>query len=232
MNEAGFEQFLKKAGKKPHVIDGLVRQVLAAEAYFQEQQQASLADVTAQQIRNYGEILSHKERKARMRGLSLYFSFSGQAALAKAASDIREAGIAKTRRGFKLRSFRGVQVDAVKKLESLGIVTVADLLAAGKTPQARKHLAEEAAVSSDILLELVKLSDLSRLGAVKSVRARLYYDAGLDTPDKFTEWEPEALRQMLVKFVEATNFDGIAPLPKELRNAIAKAHKLPRIISY
>ncbi|MCA9947191.1 MAG: DUF4332 domain-containing protein, partial [Anaerolineales bacterium] len=119
-----------------------------------------------------------------------------------------------------------------KKLESLGIVTVADLLAAGKTPQARKHLAEEAAVSSDILLELVKLSDLSRLGAVKSVRARLYYDAGLDTPDKFTEWEPEALRQMLVKFVEATNFDGIAPLPKELRNAIAKAHKLPKIISY
>jgi hypothetical protein len=68
--------------------------------------------------------------------------------------------------------------------------------------------------------------------AVKSVRARLYYDAGLDTPDKFTQWEPEALRQMLVEFVERTGFEGIAPLPKELRNAITKARQLPEAVQY
>jgi hypothetical protein len=79
---------------------------------------------------------------------------------------------------------------------------------------------------------LVKLSDLSRLGAIKSVRARLYYEAGLDTPEKFTEWEPQALRQMLVAFVEETGFEGIAPLPKEVQNAIATARQLGKIVRY
>ena len=79
---------------------------------------------------------------------------------------------------------------------------------------------------------MVKLSDLSRLGAVNSVRARLYYDAGLDTPARFTPWVPEALRLMLLEFVERTGFDGIAPLPKELRNAIATARQLPDAVQY
>jgi hypothetical protein len=82
------------------------------------------------------------------------------------------------------------------------------------------------------ILELVKLSDLSRLGAVKGVRARLYYDAGLDTPDKFIQWDADALRQMLIEFVERTRFDGIAPLPKELQNAIARARQLPNVVQY
>jgi hypothetical protein len=123
-------------------------------------------------------------------------------------------------------------LEEVAKLEAIGVGTVEHMLAAGKTPEARLRLAEETGISTEIILELVKLSDLSRLGAVKSVRARLYYDAGLDTPAKFTQREPEALRQMLVKFVERTGFDGIAPLPKELRNAVAVAQQLPEVVQY
>jgi hypothetical protein len=93
-------------------------------------------------------------------------------------------------------------------------------------------LAERTGASPESILELVKLSDLSRLGAIKSVRARLYYEAGLDTPDKFRRWEPEALRQMLVDFVERTGFEGIAPLPKELQNAIVAARRLRPAVEY
>lgn len=232
MDENGFRQFLKKAGKKAHVIDGLVNQVQTAETYFADQSQTTLANVTPTMLRAYGKSLDDKESKARMRGLALYFSFLGKVPLAKVAGEIREASIAQTRRSFKLRGFRGVNLDEIKKLEKIGIVTVNDMLAAGKTPQGRQLLAEEAGVSPNTVLELVKLSDLSRLGAVKGVRARLYLEAGLDTPDKFTQWESEALRQMLVEFVESTGFAGIAPLPKEIRHTINAAHKLPPIISY
>jgi hypothetical protein len=65
---------------------------------------------------------------------------------------------------------------------------------------------------------------------VKSVRARLYCDAGLDTFAGFAQWEPEILRQMLVDLVERTGFDGIAPLPKEIRNAIEVARSLPAVV--
>jgi len=37
---------------------------------------------------------------------------------------------------------------------------------------------------------------------------------------------------MLIKFVEKTGFEGIAPLPKELESTIAEAKKLPKIIEY
>lgn len=64
------------------------------------------------------------------------------------------------------------------------------------------------------------------------MRARLYHDAGLDAPDKFTEWEPAALREYLVEWVRRTGFNGIAPLPKEIRNAIATARRLPKAVDY
>lgn len=37
---------------------------------------------------------------------------------------------------------------------------------------------------------------------------------------------------MLVDFVERTGFDGIAPLPKEIRNTIKAASELPPVVEY
>jgi hypothetical protein len=232
MDELGFRQFLKKFGKKEHVMEGLINQVRAFEVYLAGKPQIGVEAAGAQDIQDYVKALPQGEVKERMRGLALYYGFVGNAPLARLASDIREQKIAKARQAFKLREFRGVSLEEVAKLEAVGIVTVEHMLVAGKTPAARQRLAEQTGISVQTILELVKLSDLSRLGAVKSVRARLYYDAGLDTPDKFTQWEPEALRQMLIEFVERTGFDGIAPLPKELRNTIAKARKLPAAVQY
>lgn len=56
------------------------------------------------------------------------------------------------------------------------------------------------------ILEYLKLSDLSRLGGLKGVRARLYYDSGVDTLDKLSSWDPEELRPMLIDFVRRTGF--------------------------
>lgn len=232
MNETGFRQFLKKSDKKAHVIDELINQVYRFETYLVRNHSIELEAAGRQEIQDYLKILTPGEVKKQMRGLALYYTFQGTNSLAELASSIREQEIAQTRQAFKLREFRGVDLQEVVKLEAIGIVTVEHMLTAGRTSDARLRLAERTGISAQTILELVKLSDLSRLGAIKSVRARLYYDAGLDTPAKFTLWEPEALRQMLVEFVARTGFDGIAPLPKELRNAITKAHQLPEVVQY
>jgi hypothetical protein len=232
MDEEGFRQFLKRAGKKEHVIDGLVQQVQAFEDYLAAAGRGGLELAGEPQLHDYVQTLDPKRVKARMRGLALYFSFGGNEPLARRASEIREQRIAKTRQAFKLRGFRGVDLEGIDRLEAAGVVTVEDMLQVGSTPQARRRLSEGAGVAPEMVLELVKLSDLSRLEGVKGVRARLYYDAGLDTPAKFTEWEPEALRHYLIEWVARTGFEGIAPLPKELRNAIATARQLPEVVQY
>lgn len=232
MDETGFRQFLRKAGKKEHVVEGLVSQVRAFETYLAHERRTELKVANAQSVREYGKILTQNEVKKRMRGLALYFRFVGAESLADLAGSIRERETAASRKVFKLGEFRGVNPEHIDRLADVGIVTVKDMLVSGNTPGTRLRLARRAGIPLRAILELVKLSDLSRLGAIKSVRARLYYDAGLDTPDKFTGWEPEPLRQMLVEFVERTGFKGIAPLPKEVRNAITKARQLPGIIEY
>ena len=63
----------------------------------------------------------------------------------------------------------------------------------------------------DYILELVKLSNLARIGGLKKKRARLFYDAGLDTLDKTVVWNAKEFTEMLSEFVKMTGFDGRAP---------------------
>ena len=133
---------------------------------------------------------------------------------------------------FKLRDFRGISNEAITKLETRRIKNAEQLLIAGNTKEQRSVLAKETGISDDVLLELVKLSDLARLPGVKGIRARLYYDAGVDSVEKMASWEPEALRVMVTAYVERTGFDGIPPLPKEVSSTIANAQKLPKVVEF
>jgi hypothetical protein len=81
-------------------------------------------------------------------------------------------------------------------------------------------------------LEFVKLSDLARVQGLKNIRARLYYDAGVDTIEKLAACDPSELRELLIRFIEDSGFDGIAPTPKEARSAVKQARKLPIIVEY
>lgn len=136
----------------------------------------------------------------------------------------------KKRNPFKLNEFRGVDPSAAAALAARGIKNADQMLAAGRTRELRERLARETGVPVDTLLELVKLSDLARLPGVKGIRARLYYDAGVDTVEKLAGWEPEALRVMLAQYVEQSGFEGIPPLPKEVSSTVANARRLPKIL--
>jgi hypothetical protein len=133
---------------------------------------------------------------------------------------------------FKLRDFRGVKPQVIAKLANLGIKNAGQMLSAGETPESRTALADQADISLDELLELVKLCDLSRLPGVKGIRARLYYDAGVDSVEKLASYEPEALLAKTSEFVKRSGFEGIAPLPKEVSSTIANAKKLPAVVKW
>lgn len=131
---------------------------------------------------------------------------------------------------FKLRDFRGIDPNVISNLESRHIKSAEQMLIAGRTREQRSALATETGIPENLLLELVKLSDLARLPGVKGIRARLYYDAGVDSVEKMASWKPEDLLEMTTKFVERTGFDGTPPLPKEVSSTIANAQKLPKVV--
>lgn len=133
---------------------------------------------------------------------------------------------------FKLKDFRGVNNQVVANLEARYIRNTEQLLLACRTKAQRSNLAREIDIPEEALLELVMLSDLARLPGVKGIRARLYYDAGVDSVEKMAGWEPEALRVMVTKYVERTGFDGIPPLPKEVSSTIANARMLPKVVEF
>lgn len=140
-------------------------------------------------------------------------------------------GVEFTKKG-NLKDFLGVNHQHTQTLRKEGVFTSEHMLKVGRTEEGREKLAEKTGVPPSAILELAKLADLSRIPGLARKRARLYYDAGLDTMDKIAKWDPEKMQQMFAEFVERTKFDGTPPTPSEAAFTVKLAKHLPRIMEY
>jgi hypothetical protein len=234
MDREGFEKHLRRSGKEPHVIAALIEQVQQFERFLAGSGRG-LDSAEVRDVMDYSAAVEAERPGAArkgLRGMALYFRFAGNPQLAEAASGLRDQAITRTRKAFPLREFLGVRPEHIAALQAAGIRDAAQLLEAGTRPSARRELAERTGIPAEALLELVRLSDLSRLEGVKAVRARLYYDAGLHSVEKIAAQEPEDLLRLTAAFVERTGFDGVAPLPKEVLHTIEAARRLPKLVVY
>ncbi|TFG05074.1 DUF4332 domain-containing protein [Candidatus Thorarchaeota archaeon] len=176
-------------------------------------------------------ILASKGVSKVMWGLQYYLKFVGNDDLVRYAGQIRGKKIRKKRRPFKLEKFRGVNMDSMKKLAQIGIVTVDDMLESGNTRSKRQSLSKKTGIELKEILEHAKLSDLARLGGVRSIRGRLYHDAGVDCVEKIASLKDgEELIEITSAFIDRSGFDGIPPTPKEAANAVKDARKLPIVL--
>lgn len=229
-----YEKYLKRGGRSQSAIQRCVRMLEEFEGYLNEHRDGlALEEVKPADLEEYVKWVEREPKasaKTNLWALWYYFDFTSNEELRNLASKLRQARI--KRKAFPLKDFRGVDQTYAEKLASIGVVDVAQMIEAGSTPAKRESLSEQAGVPLEAILEFVKLSDLARLGGVKGIRARLYCDAGVDTLEKMAQWDSEEMRAMLIEFVERTGFDGIAPLPKEAKNAVTTALKLPKVVEY
>jgi hypothetical protein len=233
MNEAEFRAYLKRNRRKASAIDQIVSFVLTFEEYLQDHYpDKKIEQTSVESLESYVSWIESEPDESASKALwaiRYYFDFIGNRALSELSGDLRSERI--KRKPFYIRNFRGVNSVEIAKLETVYIENTDQILDAGRTPKLRQALAEQTGLPLEVLLEYVTLSDLARLDAVRSVRARLYYDAGL-TPEIIATLEPEDLHAMLKEFVSRTQFDGIAPLPKEVRNLVENARSLPKLVHY
>ena len=234
MDKDGFEKYLKRGGRSPSVAQRCLRIVGEYEKYLLEYRDGVSIEeakpVDLEEFVKWVEKRSKSSAKTHLWALDYYFDFVANDKLRSHAAKLRQDRI--KRKSFLLREFRDIDQDYVEKLASIGIVDTAQMIEAGSTPAKRQPLSEKTGVPLDTILEFVKLSDLARIKGLKAVRARLYYDAGVDTLEELAQWDAEELRAMMIEFVERTGFDGIAPLPKEVKSTIETAQKLPKLVEY
>jgi hypothetical protein len=234
LNDETFRTHLKREGRSKSAIERIVRLVGEFEHYLQVQPSPKELDVAERDdlIGFVEHIESDGKTKAstQLWALAHYFDYTKNDELRGLAARLREDRI--ERRPFRLADFRGVKPEHAEQLAALGIENIKQMLKAGKTAHDRETLSKESGISLKFVLELVKLSDLARIGGVKGIGARLYHDAGVDTVEKMAEQDPVELREMLLQWVDRTGFRGIAPLPKETEYTVATAKKLPRVVKY
>ncbi len=232
MDEEGFRKYLKRRGKKPDVVDRNVESVKYFASFLQKERNKDLAKITKDDLDSYVFIIEEKKKSAKgaLYTLMNYFHFLEDKELLAHANVLRDARTKKTRRIFPIREFLRVDQEAVKKLATIGIRNVEQMLEKGKTKKQREELAQQLDIAEESILELVKLSDITRLGYVKKKLSRLYYEAGLDSPVKVAAFEPKDLHEFFTKFVEESGWDGMVPNPSDLVSNIKNARELSKVV--
>ena len=232
MDEQGFVSFMKKKRKTPNTIDACVENAKEYEAYL-VQHGKSIDTTTVEDLESFAVDYLNKKRVSKfMWTLGYYFLFIESQALVTAANQLRVSRIKVKRKPFNLKDFRGVKSEHAAALASIDVKDIAKMLEVGKTPKMRSELAEKTGLDIKVIEEFVKLSDLARIPGVKGIHARLYYDAGFDILEKLRIVTHDELLRITREFVEQTEFDGIAPLPKEAQGAIDTAKKLPDVVEW
>lgn len=230
MNEKGFVEFMRKSKKSERAVKRYLGYMKTFEDYLLEQGKV-LEQVTPEDLRDFVDWGRQKSKKVpqHLWAIRTYYEYKPNQLLFNTTREL--IGILYME-NYKLEDFRGVRTELVEKMASKGIKTAKHMLDAGKTKIERQKLAEETGTRVEDILELVKLSNLARIPGVKQIRARLYYDAGLDTLEKIAEWDPQKLVEMLKDFIKKSDFDGFAPLPKEAVMTVTLARHLPKIVEH
>lgn len=90
----------------------------------------------------------------------------------------------------KIADFTGISQDTIDKLEKTGIKNTVKLYDKVLTKCDRQKLADSTGIGDKEILELTKLTDLSRIKWVGVTFARMLYDLEIDTVEKAAKSDP------------------------------------------
>jgi hypothetical protein len=132
----------------------------------------------------------------------------------------------------RIKEFPGISAITSEALEKIGIKNTVKLFPRIINSMARKELAEITGLNKSEILELTKLTDLSRIKWVGVTFARILYDIGIDTVEKVSFAKPEELHQMINHYIKETDiYRGQIGL-NDLKILIQAAGEVPDDIEY
>jgi len=133
---------------------------------------------------------------------------------------------------ISISKLRGISPELAAKLKARGIVYSDELLDVVKTPASRQALAEQLGVDSQVILELANRADLARIKGIASVFSDLLEHAGVDTVMELATRNPETLHATLVEINAEKKLAGRTPPLSAVKDWVAQAKELPRVLEY
>lgn len=228
MNERAVAQYIRNRGKGERRITKAIKTIKKFESYLTKINK-TVDQATPEELERF--LLEYTRKyvaKYDLKDLKIYYAATNNLPMQNAVDELKY----KFTPSIKLNEFLDIDPKHIDKLDKIGIKTNNQLLDVCCTADAREELASKVNIPVDVIEKLTKLSDLARIFAVRGIRCKLYYDSGVDSIEKMSQWEPTELRNMLVEFVEKTNFPGIATLPKEAKFTVEFAKKLPIVVEF
>lgn len=133
---------------------------------------------------------------------------------------------------YKIDQIEGVGAVFAEKLQTAGIKTTDDLLAACGKPAGRKKLADETGISPKLILKWTNHADLFRIKGIAGQFAELLEAAGVDTVKELRHRVPANLYTKLVETNDAKNLCNRVPAEKEIAAMIEQAKELEPAVEY
>jgi hypothetical protein len=132
----------------------------------------------------------------------------------------------------KIADFFWISKNTIEKLEKIGIKNTEILYDKVITKSNRQILAESVGIDYRDILELTKLTDLSRIKWVGVTYARILYDLGVDTAEKVSKSDAIDLHSRINQFIKEKNlFNGQIGI-NDIKILIETATEIPLEIEY
>lgn len=144
-------------------------------------------------IKNIQELMQLLKKKAAFDELSTVACFSGDY-LTILLRELKSTLPKPT----KIADFNQISKQTIDKLANAGIANTEKLYDRVLTKNDRQKLVETTGIEYSEILELTKLTDLSRMKWVGATYARLLYDIGMDTVVKVSNADPVELHAKIL----------------------------------
>ncbi len=127
---------------------------------------------------------------------------------------------------------KGMNSNIETKLKKEGIYNSDQFLEAAKTPASRRALAKKIGIDTKAILALANRADLSRIKGIGGVFSDLLEQAGVDTVKELATRRPENLYAKIVEVNNKKQLAGRIPTLDIVKDWVAQAKELPRLLSY
>jgi hypothetical protein len=130
-----------------------------------------------------------------------------------------------------VRNQREMPYELRVELEEAGLDTYAQLLEAARTPEGRQDLATQLGVEPDVVLNLARQADLTRVKGIGGVFATLLAEeVGVHSIQELAGCDPDQLHAQLLELDYPTRRAGRPPTFPAVKSWVAHAQTLPEVL--
>ena len=133
---------------------------------------------------------------------------------------------------LSISKIRGITPTHAGNLKKHGLSNIDKYLAATRTAEMRRQLAQKLGVEEKMILEHANRCDLARINGIGSSFSNLLENAGVDTVLELSKRVPDHLHEKLAETNVGKRYSHRNPTLKEVKSWVSQAKRLHKMLEY